>query len=127
MFLTENEISEKVIGCAIEVHKALGPGLLESAYLECLFYELLKAGLFVEKQKPLPLVYKEVKLDVGYRIDILVENKVVIELKSVEALNDIHIAQVLTYLKLSGCKLGLLMNFNVLRLVDGIKRLVNKL
>jgi len=127
MFLTENEISEKVIGCAIEVHKALGPGLLESAYLECLFYELLKVGLYVEKQKPLPLVYKEVKLDVGYRIDILVENKVVIELKSVEALNDIHIAQVLTYLKLSGCKLGLLMNFNVLRLVDGIKRLVNKL
>jgi len=127
MFLTENEISEKVIGCAIEVHKALGPGLLESAYLECLFYELLKEGLYVEKQKPLPLVYKEVKLDVGYRIDILVENKVVIELKSVEALNDIHIAQVLTYLKLSGCKLGLLMNFNVLRLVDGIKRLVNKL
>lgn len=127
MFLTEKEISEKVIGCAIEVHKALGPGLLESAYLECLFYELLKEGLYVEKQKPLPLVYKEVKLDVGYRIDLLVDNKVVIELKSVEALNDIHIAQVLTYLKLSGCKLGLLMNFNVLRLVDGIKRLVNKL
>ena len=127
MFLNENDISEKVIGGAIEVHKALGPGLLESAYLECLFYELLKEGLYVEKQKPLPLVYKEVKLDVGYRIDILVENKVVIELKSVEALNDIHIAQVLTYLKLSDCKLGLLMNFNVLRLVDGIKRLVNKL
>lgn len=125
--MIENEISEKIIGCAIEVHKSLGPGLLESAYLECLFYELQKAGLQVEKQKPLPLVYKEVKLDAGYRIDILVEGKVIIELKSVEALNEIHIAQVLTYLKLSGCKLGLLMNFNVLRVVDGIKRLVNKL
>lgn len=125
--MTENEISEKIIGCAIEVHKSLGPGLLESAYLECLFYELEKTGMHVEKQKPLPLIYKEVKMDVGYRIDILVEHKVVIELKSVDALNEIHIAQVLTYLKLSGCKLGLLMNFNVLRLVDGLKRLVNKL
>jgi GxxExxY protein len=125
--MTENEISEKIIGCAIEVHKSLGPGLLESVYTECLFYELLKAGLYAEKQKPLPLVYKEVKLDIGYRIDIIVENKVIIELKSVEALNDIHTAQVLTYLKLSGCKLGLLMNFNVLRVVDGLKRLVNKL
>jgi GxxExxY protein len=125
--MTENEISEKIIGCAIEVHKSLGPGLLESAYLECLFYELEKTGLYVEKQKPLPLIYKEVKMDVGYRIDILVEHKVIIELKSVDAINEIHIAQVLTYLKLSGCKLGLLMNFNVLRLVDGLKRLVNKL
>ncbi len=125
--MSENDISEKIIGCAIEVHKSLGPGLLESAYLECLFYELQKAGLHVEKQKPLPLVYKEVKLDVGYRIDLVVEGKVIVELKSVEALNEIHVAQVLTYLKLSGCKLGLLMNFNVLRVVDGIKRLVNKL
>ena len=125
--MIENEISEKVIGCAIEVHKSLGPGLLESAYLECLFYELQKSGLKVEKQKPLPLVYKEVKLDIGYRIDLVVEGKVIIELKSVEALNEIHIAQVLTYLKLSGCKLGLLMNFNVLRVVEGIKRLVNNL
>jgi GxxExxY protein len=125
--MIENEISEKIIGCAIEVHKSLGPGLLESAYLECMFYELQKTGLNVEKQKPLPLVYKEVKLDFGYRIDLVVEGKVIIELKSVEALNEIHIAQVLTYLKLSECKLGLLMNFNVLRVVDGIKRLVNKL
>jgi len=125
--MTENEISEKIIGCAIKVHKSLGPGLLESAYQECLFYELQKEGLNVEKQKPLPLIYQEVKLDVGYRIDILVENKVIIELKSVDTLNEIHIAQVLTYLKLSGCKLGLLMNFNVLRVVDGLKRLVNKL
>lgn len=125
--MTENEISEKIIGCAIEVHKALGPGLLESAYLECLFYELTMMGLKVEKQKALPLIYKEIKLDAGYRLDLIVENKVIIELKSVDAINEIHIAQVLTYLKLSGCKLGLLMNFNVLRLVDGLRRLANKL
>jgi GxxExxY protein len=125
--MTENEISKVIIGCAIEVHKSLGPGLLESAYLECLSYELINAGLHVEKQKPLPLVYKEIKMDAGYRIDLLVENKVLIEIKSVEALNDIHTAQVLTYLKLSGCKLGLLMNFNVLKIVDGLKRLVNNL
>jgi len=125
--MTENEISEKIIGCSIEVHKALGPGLLESAYLECLYYELQMSGLKVEKQKPLPLVYKEVRLDAGYRLDLIVEDKVVVEIKSIEALNDIHTAQVLTYLKLSGCKLGLLINFNVLRLVDGLKRLVNKL
>lgn len=123
----ENEISEKIIGCAIEVHKILGPGLLESAYEECLFFELKKAGLRVEKQKSLPLVYKDIKLDAGYRIDLLVENKVVIELKAIEAINDIHLAQVLTYLKISGCKLGLILNFNVLKLTDGIKRLVNKL
>lgn len=124
--MTENEISEKIIGCAIDVHKSLGPGLLESAYLECLFYELQSLELKVEKQKPLPLVYKEVKLDAGYRLDLIVEDKVIIEIKSVEALNDVHVAQVLTYLKLSGCKVGLLMNFNVLRLVEGLKRLVNK-
>ena len=126
-FITENEISEKIIGCAIEVHKSFGPGLLKNTSLECLSYELQRAGLQVEKQKSLPLIYKEVRLDAGYRIDILVENKVIIELKSVEALNEIHIAQVLTYLKLSGCKLGFLMNFNVLRVVEGIKRLVNNL
>ncbi|QIA06258.1 GxxExxY protein [Draconibacterium halophilum] len=125
--MKENDISGKIIGCAIEVHKALGPGLLESAYEECLFYEIKAAGLLVERQKPLPVVYKEVKLEAGYRIDLLVERKVVVELKAVEALNDVHTAQVLTYLKLSGCKLGLLMNFNVYRLSDGIRRLVNKL
>jgi GxxExxY protein len=125
--MTENELSDKIIGCAIQIHKSLGPGLLESAYLECLYFELKAIGLMVEKQKPLPLIYKEVKLDVGYRLDLIVENKVIIELKSVEALNEVHIAQVITYLKLSGCKLGLLMNFNVLRLVDGLKRLVNNL
>jgi len=125
--MTENEISERIIGCAIQVHKALGPGLLENAYVECLFYELQKSGLKVEKQKALPLVYKEVKLDAGYRLDLIVENKVIIELKAVEALNEIHFAQLLTYLKLSGCKLGLLMNFNVLRVVEGIKRVANDL
>jgi GxxExxY protein len=125
--MTENEISEKIIGCAIQVHRELGPGLLESSYEECLYYELMQSGLYVEKQKPLPLVYKEVKLDCGYRIDLLIENKVIVEVKSVEALNDIHLAQILTYLKLSKCKLGLLMNFNVVLLKEGIKRVVNKL
>ena len=125
--MIENQISEIIIGCSIEVHKSLGPGLLESAYSECLFYELQKAGLHVEKQKPLPLVYKEVKLDAGYRLDLIVEDKVIIEIKSVDCLNDIHTAQVLTYLKLSGCRLGLIINFNMLRLVDGLKRLANKL
>lgn len=124
--MTENEVSEKIIGCAIKVHKSLGPGLLESAYLECLFYELQSIGLKVEKQRALPLIYKEIKLDAGYRLDLIVEDKVIIEIKSVEALNDVHVAQVLTYLKLSGCRVGLLMNFNVLRLVEGLKRLVNK-
>lgn len=119
--MTENEISEKIIGCAIQVHRELGPGLLESSYEECLYFELLQSGLFVEKQKALPLVYKEVKLDCGYRLDLLVENKVTIEVKAVEMVNDIHLAQVLTYLKLSNCKLGLLINFNVVLLKGGIK------
>ena len=123
--MKENEISGKIIGCAIEVHKALGPGLLESAYEECLYYELQLAGLKVEKQKSLPVVYKDIKLEAGYRIDLLVEDCVVVELKAVEALHDVHTAQILTYLKLSGCKLGLLMNFNVTKLVNGIKRLRN--
>jgi GxxExxY protein len=96
MQMTENEISEKIIGCAIRVHRELGPGLLESSYLECLYFELIQAGLLVDKQKPLPLVYKEVKLDCGYRLDLMVENKVVIEVKAVEALNDVHMAQILT-------------------------------
>jgi GxxExxY protein len=125
--MTENDISEKIIGCAIQVHRELGPGLLESSYEECLYYELVQSGMLVEKQKPLPLVYKEVKLDCGYRLDLIVENKVVIEVKAVEALNDVHMAQVLTYLKLSKCKLGLLMNFNVVLMKSGIKRVVNNL
>ena len=125
--MTENEISEKIIGCAIQVHRELGPGLLESSYEECLYYELVQSGMLVEKQKPLPLIYKEVKLDCGYRLDLIVENKVVTEVKAVEALNDVHMAQVLTYLKLSRCKLGLLMNFNVVLMKSGIKRVVNNL
>lgn len=125
--MTENEISSKIIGCAIDIHKSLGPGLLESAYQECLFYKLKKEGLRVEKEKAMPLIYEEVHLDCGYRIDLLVENKVVIELKSVEALTDVHMAQTLTYMKLGEYKLGLLMNFNVNLLKHGIKRVVNKL
>jgi GxxExxY protein len=125
--MTENEISEKVIACAIKVHSALGPGLLESAYEECLYYEITKLNLKVEKQKALPLVYEEVKLEVGYRIDLLVENKLIVEVKAVEALNDIHLAQILTYLKLSDCRLGLLINFNVTLLKYGIRRVANKL
>lgn len=117
-------LSEKILKCAFKVHSELGPGLLESSYEECLYYELQQIGLQVEKQKALPLIYYEVKLDAGYRVDILVENKIIIEVKSVEALNDVHTAQVLTYLKLSGCKVGLLMNFNVTSLKNGIKRLV---
>lgn len=125
--MTENELSEKIIGAAIEVHKALGPGLLESAYKESLFYKLTQLGMQVQKEKPMPLVFEEVKLDCGYRIDLLVENKVVIEIKSVDALNDIHLAQTLTYLKLGNFKLGLLINFNVTLLRNGIKRVVNNL
>ncbi|HNW96883.1 MAG TPA: GxxExxY protein [Bacteroidales bacterium] len=123
--MKENEITEKIIGCAIKVHSNLGPGLLESAYKECLFYELIKSGLVVEKEKPLPLIYEEIKMECGYRIDLLVENSVVIEIKSVDAINDIHVAQVLTYLKLSKCRIGLLINFNVVKLKDGIKRLIH--
>ncbi len=123
--MTENEISRIVFESALKVHKTLGPGLLESAYEECMFYELKKSNLKVEKQKALPLVYEEVKLDVGYRIDIIVEDKFIVEIKSVEALNDVHLAQLLTYLKLSDCKLGLLINFNVKLLKDGVRRVVN--
>jgi len=123
--MIENELSKKIIGCAIEVHKQLGPGLLESAYQECLYYELQQAGLKVQKEKPMPIVYKEVKLDHGYRIDLLVEEKLVIEIKTIEVLNDVHTAQVLTYLKLGDYKLGLLLNFQTTILKNGIKRLIN--
>ena len=123
--MNENELSNRLIGIAIEVHKALGPGLLESAYKECLFYEISKAGLYVEKEKPMPLVYQEVKLECGYRLDLLIEKKLVVEIKSVEALNEVHFAQTLTYMKLGGYKLGLLINFNVVRLKEGIKRVIN--
>ena len=123
--MSENEISSKIIGAAIEVHKQLGPGLLESTYESCLAYELKQMELDVKQQQALPVVYKEVKLDAGYRIDLLIENKVIIEIKSVEALADIHTAQLLTYLKLKDLKLGLLINFNSVRVVDGLKRILN--
>ena len=123
----ENEISKEILNASFKVHTALGPGLLESAYKECLFYELKKSGLYVEKEKPLPLIYEDVKLEIGYRVDLLVEDKVIVELKSVDRLNDVHLAQILTYLKLSDCKLGLLLNFNVKSLKLGIRRVVNGL
>ena len=120
-----NAITHKIIGGAIEVHRALGPGLLESAYEACLAFELAERGLKVEQQKPLPVVYKDVHLDCGYRLDLLVEDAVIVELKAVSELAPIHEAQVLSYLKLSGCKVGLLINFNVEVLKQGIRRLVN--
>ncbi len=123
--MIENQITGKIIGAAIDIHKALGPGLLESAYRECLEYELVKMGLKVEKEKPIPIVYKEIKLDHGYRMDLLVEDKVVVELKAVDSLIDIHFAQLLTYLKLGNYKVGLLINFNEKILKNGIKRLIN--
>ncbi|MEZ5010059.1 MAG: GxxExxY protein [Chitinophagales bacterium] len=123
--MTENEIAKIVYNSALKIHKTLGPGLLESTYEECLFYELKQNQLLVEKQKALPLIYEEVKLEIGYRIDLMVENKFIIEIKSVDSLNDIHLAQILTYLKLSNCKLGMLINFNVSLLKNGIKRVIN--
>jgi GxxExxY protein len=117
-----NRVTEKITGCAIEVHKHLGPGLLESAYEECLVFELLHAGLKAEQQKPVPVVYKEIHLDCGYRIDILVENTVIIELKTIELFSPVHVAQLLTYMKFAQKSLGLLINFNVTILKNGIKR-----
>jgi GxxExxY protein len=125
--MTENELSKIVFDLGMKVHKVLGPGLLESAYEECFYYEIKKYGLFVEKQKALPLIYEDIKLEVGYRLDLLVEKKLIIEIKSVEALNDLHLAQILTYLKLSNCKLGLLINFNTVLFKNGIRRVVNNL
>lgn len=125
--MNENEISNKIIGLGINIHQSLGPGLLESAYKECLYYRLQREGIFVEKEKPMPLVYEEVKLECGYRIDLLLNRMVVVEIKSVEALNEVHFAQTLTYMKLGGYKLGLLINFNVSLLKDGIKRIVNRI
>lgn len=123
--MLDNEITRSIIGAGIYVHKALGPGLLESAYKECLYYKLVKSGLYVEKEKAMPLIFEEVKLECGYRIDLLIENRIVVEIKSVEALNDVHTAQILTYMKLGNYKLGLLVNFNVLALKDGVKRMIN--
>ena len=118
------DVFKKVLDSSFQVHTELGPGLLESAYEECLYYELIQLGLKVEKQKALPLIYKEIKLEAGYRIDLIVENSIIIEIKAVDSLSDIHLAQILTYMKLSNCKLGLLVNFNVRHLKDGIKRVI---
>lgn len=125
--MTENEISTSIIDCAMRVHTELGPGLLENAYEACLYYELIQAGLLVRKQSPTPVVYHDVKLEARYRIDLFVENKVAVEIKAVEAFHDLHFAQLLTYLKLSKCKLGLLINFNVKSLKLGIRRVANGL
>lgn len=122
--MTREEIFKQILDCAFKVHSALGPGILESAYEECLCYEIRQNGLIVEKQKPLPLIYNEVRLEVDYRIDLLVENQVIVEIKSVELLNEVHLAQVLTYLRLSDYNLALLVNFNVLHLKNGIRRII---
>ncbi|MBZ9777864.1 GxxExxY protein [Psychroflexus sp. CAK8W] len=125
--MTENELSFKVIGVALELHKNLGPGLLESTYEAALKYDLEKLGLNIQHQVPMPFVYKEVKMDVGYRLDLVVENKLILEIKSLENLAPVHFAQLLTYLKLSDKKLGLLINFNTKLLKEGIHRVVNQL
>lgn len=119
-----NDLTHKIIGCAIEVHKQLGPGLLESAYEECLCYELSLNGLNYERQVPVPVVYKEIKLNAGYRIDVLVEKIVIVELKAIEALTPVHEAQILTHLKFANKKIGLLMNFNTLKLTDQLRRFI---
>jgi GxxExxY protein len=119
-----DEYSHKIIGCAIEVHRLLGPGLLESAYEECLLFELRRNGLNVEQQKPIPVIYKSIRLDCGYRIDLLVEKSVIIELKSIDSFSPVHEAQILTYMRFAGIKTGLLINFNVTVLKHGIRRFV---
>ena len=123
--MIENVLTSKVIKCAIEVHRALGPGLLESAYRECLFFELTSIPLIVEMEKPMPIIYKGVRLDHGYRMDLLVENKLVVENKTVEEFTEAHFAQVLTYLRLGNYKLGLLFNFQAVLLKEGLKRIIN--
>jgi len=123
--MEENELTRIIIGCAIDVHRNLGPGLLESAYRHCLCHELTDKNLFFQTEIPIPLVYKDIKLDHGYRLDILVENKVVIEIKTVESFSEVHTAQLLTYLRLGNYKLGLLLNFYVPVLKNGIKRIIN--
>lgn len=123
--MADNRFTSEIIGACIEVHKELGPGLLESAYEHCLVYELRNLGIYVEQQVMLPIIYKNAQLDVGYRIDLLVENEIILEIKAVKELEPIHTAQLLTYLKLKKLHLGLLINFNSIRVVDGIKRVIN--
>lgn len=125
MELSENDITGIILKSSFKVHTALGPSLLESVYAECLFFEIAKAGLVVEKQKVVPVIYETITLESGFRLDLIIENKVIVELKAVEALNEVHFAQTLTYLRLSKCKVGLLINFNVVSLKDGIRRIVN--
>ena len=120
-----NQLTDRIIGAAIDVHRALGPGLLESAYEACFAFEMAQRGLRFEQQKPLPVVYRDVRLDCGYRLDFLVEDVVIVELKAVDSLSPIHVAQLLSYLKLSGHTVGLLINFNTTVLKKGIRRLVN--
>ncbi len=119
-----NDVSYKIIGCAYKVHSELGPGLLESTYETCLQYEIVNSGIFVERQKELPLIYQNIRLDAGYRIDLLVERKIIVEIKSADAIAPIHKAQLMTYLKLSNCNLGLLINFNSVHLREGIQRFI---
>ena len=123
--MEENQLTQIIIGCAIEVHRKLGPGLLESAYRHCLCHELINNNLSIQTEKSVPLVYKEIKLDHGYRLDILVENKIVVEIKTVDCFTEVHTAQLLTYLRLGNYRLGLLMNFYVPVLKNGIKRIIN--
>jgi len=125
--MTENEISAIVIREAIHIHRALGPGLLEKVYVECLYYRLLKYGLRVIKELPVPVVFEEVKMECGYRADLIVEQKLIVEAKSIDAIADIHVARTLTYLKFANCRLALIINFNVIVLKNGIKRVVLKL
>lgn len=122
--MQDNELTERILKTAFTVHSALGPGLLESSYKECLYYELVSNGIYVEKEKPMPLVYKEVEMEVGYRIDLLVEKRIVVEIKVADSFTDVHLAQVLTYLRLSKCRIGLLLNFKVASLKHGIKRVM---
>ena len=125
--LSENDLTKRIIGAAISVHKELGPGLLESTYEACLAYELAEREMKFERQKNVPIIYRSIRLDCGYRVDLLVEGKVIVEIKAIERLEPIHEAQLLSYLKLSGCKVGLLINFNVKILKSGIRRFVNEL
>ncbi len=125
--MNENDISKIIVDCCFKVHKELGPGLLESVYEEVLSYELIKCGLKIERQKGIPVFYDDLKMELGFRADIIVENKVIIELKSIETIAPVHTKQLLTYLKLTGLKLGLLINFNEALIKDGIKRIVNNL
>lgn len=125
--MQRDEITHSILNAAYKVHSALGPGLLESAYEHCLAYELRAAGLYVEAQKPLPLAYKEVKLEIGYRIDLLVDKEVIVEIKATDGINDLHLAQTLTYMKLLNKEIGLILNFNVVSLKQGIKRVINSM